>query len=70
MRESHEHYSQSYLVDAIIKGFEQRCNDENIKYHLDIQLPNTFMLSELDMLRVITNLTNNAIEASLRIDNP
>lgn len=67
---SHEHYSQSYLVDAIIKGFEQRCIDENIKYHLNIQLPNTFMLSELDMLRVITNLTNNAIEASLRIDNP
>ncbi|WZU00840.1 GHKL domain-containing protein [Erysipelothrix sp. D19-032] len=27
-------------------------------------------MSELDMLRVITNLVNNAIEASLRIENP
>ncbi|WP_159639167.1 sensor histidine kinase [Erysipelothrix anatis] len=65
-----EPYSQSHLLDAIIKDVEKRCIDNDIKYDLDLQIPEMFRLSELDMLRVITNLINNAIEASLNIEDP
>ncbi|CAM4300205.1 sensor histidine kinase [Erysipelothrix aquatica] len=63
-------YSQSHLLDAIIRDVKKRCTENEIRYDLDLHLPELFRLSELDMLRVITNLVNNAIEASLRIENP
>lgn len=65
-----EPYSQSHLLDAIIKDFKVRCDDLEINYQLDLQLPDTFKLTELNMLRVLTNIINNAIEASLPISNP
>jgi sensor histidine kinase regulating citrate/malate metabolism len=59
----HKTYSDNVLLDAILHDAANTCEDHNIKFSATLHMPGSTVLSDLDVVRVSTNILNNAIEA-------
>ncbi len=59
----HRTYSDNVLLDAILQDAANTCEENNIKFSATLHMPGNMNLSDLDVVRVSTNILNNAIEA-------
>ncbi len=59
----HKTYSDNVLLDAILQDAANTCEDHNIKFSATLHMSSSMVLSDLDVVRVSTNILNNAIEA-------
>lgn len=63
----HKTYSDNLLLDAILQDAANICEEHNIKFTATLHLPNNMILSDLNIVRVSTNILNNAIEACEKV---
>ncbi|MNO34933.1 sensory histidine kinase DcuS [compost metagenome] len=63
----HKHYSNNFILDAILQDGANACDDCNIRFSAQVHIPPQTALSELDIIRIFSNVLNNAIEACYRI---
>lgn len=60
-------YSNEPIPDAILQEIAWQCEEENIRFQCEAIFPLFTELSTVDALRIITNLSSNAIEACLKV---
>jgi two-component system, LytTR family, sensor histidine kinase AgrC len=63
----HKSYSNNILLDAILQDTSNTCAEKGIRFLAVAHLPESTSLSELDIVRVFTNIVDNAVEACNRI---
>ncbi len=65
----HKTYSDNVLLDAILQDAANACEEKSIHFSAQAHLPENVQMSELDIVRVFSNITENAIEACSKIPN-
>ncbi len=65
----HKNYSNNVLLDAILMDAADTCEEYHIKFSAMLHLPDNLMLSDLDIVRISTNMLDNAVEACTKVSN-
>ena len=63
----HKTYSDNVLLDAILQDTANICEEYNIRFNATIHLPVIIGLKDIDVVRICSNVINNAIEACHKI---
>ncbi len=63
----HKTYSDNVLLDAILHDAANTCEDHNIRFSATLHMSGSMILSDLNVVRVSTNILNNAIEACEKV---
>jgi len=63
----HKTYSNNVLLDAILHDAANTCEDHNIRFSATLPMPSNMVLSDLNVVRISTNIINNAIEACEKV---
>ena len=66
----HKTYSDNVLLDAILQDAANTCVEKGIRFSAVTHLPDSLSMSELDIVRVFTNIIDNAIEACMKVSDP
>ncbi|PXV86811.1 GHKL domain-containing protein [Lachnotalea glycerini] len=64
----HKMYSDHVIVDAIMQDAANLCEEAEIHFSCMLHLPSQLPLSDFNIVRVITNVLTNAIEACTKLD--
>ncbi len=56
-------YSDNIIADAILQDTVDLCEKKNIRFVATVHLPGILPISDLDLVRLLTNIINNAVEA-------
>lgn len=59
-------FCQNDIVNLIIVNKNKICLENNIRLDADLDIPEEIIVSKLDLLRVFSNILDNAIEANLK----
>lgn len=62
----HKKYSDSVILDAILQDLANICEEEKINFTSKAFSPKNTKLTLIDAVRIISNITNNAVEACLK----
>lgn len=60
------HFSDNHAVDSIVSYYYSLAQQENIPFHVQIDLPECIGSGEMNVCLILSNLLENAQEASLR----
>lgn len=60
------HFCENRAADSVVSHYAALAKRENIPFHAKVDLPAHVSTEEIDMCLVLSNLLENAIEASLR----
>ncbi|WP_313577732.1 sensor histidine kinase [Lacrimispora sp.] len=60
-------YSNNILLDALLQDTADRCEEQSTKFSANVYLPIGHNISETDIVRMFTNLFNNAAEACAKV---
>ena len=60
------YYSENSFVNAVISNKVKLCEENGIATDVDVLIPSTLSIDDMDLCRAMVNLIDNAIEASLR----
>lgn len=60
-------YSNNLVLDALLTEIESICDDNGIDFDAQIILPENPRITTFELVRIASNMLNNAIEASLKI---
>ncbi|OPA81185.1 hypothetical protein BVG16_02325 [Paenibacillus selenitireducens] len=63
----HKNYSDNVILDAILQDVANTCEEYNIQFSAMAHIPTHTALSELDIVRVFSNVLSNAIEACRKV---
>lgn len=63
----HKRYSDSPVLDSMMQEFANLCEAHHVHLSFQACAPKNTALSLLDAVQIFANLTNNALEASLKI---
>lgn len=63
----HKRYSNSVILDAMLQDLANICMVNKIRFSFSVFTPQNANLSALDEIRVFSNITNNAVEACLKV---
>ncbi len=63
----HKKYSDNVVLDAILQDLANFCQEKKIRFTSKAFAPKDTELTLLDALRIMSNITNNAIEACLKV---
>jgi len=66
---THKTYSENVLLDAILQDIANVCEEKNIRFSAILHIPEKMVLSDLDVVRVFSNVLNNAIEACCKVSD-
>jgi len=55
-------YSDNIIADAILQDTADLCEKKSIRFIATVHLPGILPMSELDLVRLFTNIINNAVE--------
>ncbi len=61
-------HSGNHTLDVIINKYDTECRIKNIDFSFDFKLANLKMVDDYDLVTVISNLLDNALEASVKSD--
>lgn len=64
---SYKMFSTNVIVDAIFRYVADTCDKKDVRYSLSAHIPENLEFSDMNIMRMFTNITDNAIEACLRI---
>lgn len=62
-------HSGNHLLDVIINKYETECQLKNIKFSFDVKLCNLKFVNTYDLVAILNNLLDNAIEAAVNSEN-
>ena len=62
------HFCENQAADSVISHYAALSRRENIPFHAKVDLPAHIPVDEIDMCLVLSNLLENAIEASLKTE--
>ena len=65
----HKNYSDNMILDAILQDTADACEEKNIRFQAHAHLPESVPMEDLDIIRVFSNITDNAIEACNKVSN-
>lgn len=60
-------YSNNIIADAILQDTSNLCEEKQIRFVAMLHLPSILPISDLDLVRLLTNINNNAVEACCRV---
>lgn len=63
-------HSGNHLLDVIINKYETECQWKNIKFSFDVKLCNLKFVNTYDLVAILNNLLDNAIEAAINSNSP
>lgn len=63
----HQTYSNNIILDAILQDTANRCSEQSTRFSAMICLPESHNLPDIDIVRIFSNLTNNAVEACAKV---
>lgn len=63
----HKTYSNHIILDAVLQDAANTCLEQNIQFSAVIYIPPSLKLSDINIVRIFSNLTDNAIEACIKI---
>lgn len=66
----HRRYSDSPTYDAILQDLANVCEENEIRFSCQAPAPKNASLTLLQRIQVFSNLTNNAVEACLKVPAP
>lgn len=66
----HKTYSNNILLDAILQDAANICEEKSIRFSAVAHLSESISLAELDLVRVFSNVIDNAIEACNKVSGP
>lgn len=66
----HKTYSDNILLDAILQDAANTCEEKGIRFSAHAHLPEDVSMKELDIVRVFSNVIDNAIEACNKMSEP
>lgn len=61
------YYSTDPAINALLSNYVEICEEQNITFNVEIDIPNEIKLSSYEMCIIIGNLLENAVEACKRI---
>jgi signal transduction histidine kinase len=61
-------YCQNSVLNALISSYCERCEKHDIKFTVDISMPNTITTPNYEMCIVLGNLLENAVEATTKLN--
>lgn len=59
----HKRYSDSVVLDGMMQDLANICEEQGIRLSSNIAVPRDTKMTMLDMIRIFSNFTNNAVEA-------
>lgn len=62
---SHTCHSGNHTLDVIINKYDTECKIKNVDFSFDFKLANLKMVDDYDLVTIISNLLDNALEASV-----
>lgn len=62
-----EYYCNNKIINAILLQKLKVCKENGIQYDYNLQIPNELSIAEIDLMSVLSNLMDNAIEACGRM---
>ncbi len=62
-------YSNNLLVDAVLFDTANVCVYNSIHFNASVNISESLHVKDLDIVRIVSNLTDNALEAASKIDN-
>ncbi len=65
----HKNYSDNMILDAILQDTADACEEKNIRFQAHAHLPESVPMKDLDIIRVFSNITDNAIEACNKVSD-
>jgi sensor histidine kinase regulating citrate/malate metabolism len=63
----HKNYSNHVVLDAVLQDTANTASEHHIAFSATVHIPANTALTDLDMIHVFANITNNAIEACLKV---
>ncbi len=63
----HKTYSNHIILDAIFHDTANACAEQETRFSAMVYIPKGLTLSDLDSVRIFSNLTNNALEACMNV---
>lgn len=60
-------YCGNYVVDIILRMYSGLYEKQNIEFYSEINIPNKILVKDSDICVVLSNILENALEASLKI---
>lgn len=60
-------YSENTTLDAVLQDLAFNCKEHGIRLSCEVAVPRYTELTTLEELRIITNVTNNAVEACKKV---
>ena len=64
---SSKRYASHLLVDTVLREAAAVCEASHIRFSAEVQAPMNGIISDLSLVRLFSNLVNNAIEASKKV---
>ncbi|CCV64878.1 hypothetical protein, ATPase domain protein [Alteracholeplasma palmae J233] len=61
-----EKTSNSFIVDAIIFDYANKCKINHIDFKSSVKFPNSINFSQLELMKIFSNVLSNALEASIK----
>ena len=62
-----EYYCNNKIINAVMSSKMSKCKAEGITSQIDLKLPDSLSIREIDLMSVFSNLIDNAIEGCLRL---
>jgi signal transduction histidine kinase len=66
----HKRYSDSVVLDGMMQDLANICEEKGIRLSSNIAVPRDTKMTMLDMIRIFSNFTNNAVEACQKVPVP
>lgn len=63
-------HSGNHMLDVIINKYDTECKIKNIKFSFDVKLCNLNFVNNYDLVTILNNLLDNAVEAAIQSPNP
>ncbi len=64
----HKTYSNHIILDAVMQDAANMCDEHTICFSAMVYIPGSFDISNIDIVRIFSNLANNAIEACVKVE--
>jgi len=62
------YYCTDYTINALLTSYAKSCKEFNIKYNVEIALPQTLSIPRYDICIILCNLLENALEACKKLE--
>ncbi len=63
----HKTYSNHIILDAIFHDIANVCAEQETRFSAMVYIPDGLKISDIDSVRIFSNLTNNAVEACAKV---